>query len=161
MTKTYINQPVGQQELEALVEIGRIEEEAFLARNPHLVEPYRGRLLATALCQGAALQFLRRGYGVNDFDLHYFYAQNPRKPRLSRAVRRISSTVGGFSSVSVDFIRTVVPDTEPAEDPDTIVRQLRRFLNDGATANAAHLAAKAVVALSPKSIFGVTIWPVA
>jgi hypothetical protein len=159
MGKICVNQPVGQRELQALVTIATAEEAAFFDRNPHLVGPYRTRLLAVALCQGAALQYLGRGYGVNDFDLHYFYAQNPSKPRLSRAVRRIWASVGVFANVPVDFIRTVVPDSEPARDPQVIVQQLRRFLDDRRTANAAHLATKAVIGLSPVPLFGATIWP--
>jgi hypothetical protein len=116
-------------------------------------------LLAIALCQGAALQYLGRGYGINDFDLHYFYAQNPSKPRLSRAVGRVFVSVGNFANVPVDFIRSVVPGGEPTSDVDSVVRQLRVFLNQARTANAAHLAEKAVVGLSPSLLFGATIWP--
>ena len=82
MAKQYLNRPVTQAELDALASLAAAEEIAFFRRNPHLVAPYRDRLLAVALCQGAALQLLGRGYGVNDFDVHFFYAQNPAKPRF-------------------------------------------------------------------------------
>ena len=160
MAKTYIHQPVGRPELKALAELGQIEERAFFERNPHLVEPYRQHLLALALCQGAALQFLGRGYGVNDFDLHFFYAQNSAKPRLSRAVGRIWRSVGRFSNAPVDFVRTVVPGAQSTDDVEMVVRQLRRFLEQRRTANATHLATKAVIGLWPDALYGRTIWPV-
>jgi hypothetical protein len=114
--------------------------------------------MAVALCQGAALQFLRRGYGVNDFDVHFFYAQNPEKPRLSRAVKRVIADVGAFQGAPVDFIRTVVPEGVASGARDT-VEQLRNFLRRQPTANARHLAEKAVVGLLPRELFGETIWP--
>lgn len=160
MPKTYIQRPVTQHELEALARIAVAEEEAFFARNRHLVEPYRRRLLAIALCQGAAMQYIGRGYGINDFDIHFFYAQNPSKPRLSRAVGRVVVSVGDFPNVPVDFIRTVVSGSEPTSDVASVVRQLRVFLSEAHTANATHLAEKAVVGLSPSPLFGATIWPV-
>ncbi|MCW5980070.1 MAG: hypothetical protein KIT09_18450 [Bryobacteraceae bacterium] len=68
MSKTYINQAVGRPEREDLAKIAATEEGAFFARNRRLAQPYRDRLLAIALCQGAALQYLGGGHGVNDFD---------------------------------------------------------------------------------------------
>jgi hypothetical protein len=56
--KTYIHEPVGRPELSALAHLAREEERAFFERNPHLLKPYRNRLVAAALCQGAALQYL-------------------------------------------------------------------------------------------------------
>ena len=89
MKKPYLQRPVGRAELKSLVELVHIEEKAFFKRNPHLIKPYRNRLLAVALCQGAALQRIGCGKGVKDFDVHFFYAQNPDKPLLSRTVKRI------------------------------------------------------------------------
>ncbi len=110
MGKHYIQRPVGRAELRSLLELADAEKQAFFDRNPHLARHYRRRLLAIALCQGAANQYIRRGRGVNDFDVHFFYSQNPAKLRLSRTVKRIFATVGTFKKkMPVDFIRTVVP----------------------------------------------------
>jgi hypothetical protein len=158
MTKHYVNLPVTGAELEALSALAVAEEAGFFSRNPHLVAAYRDRLLAVALCQGAALQYLGRGYGVNDFDLHFFYAQNPEKQRLSRAVKRIWATVGSFRNVPVDFIRTVVPN-RAGSDPKSAPEHIQQFLHARSTANAAHLSEKAVVGLLPRELFGATIWP--
>ena len=59
--KIYIQRPVGRAELDALAALARDEERAFFERNPHLIQPYRSRLVAAALCQGAALQYLDIG----------------------------------------------------------------------------------------------------
>lgn len=154
MKKHYIDRPVGNTELQSLVRLASEEERAFFKRNPHLVRPYQKRLLAVALCQGAALQYNGDGYGVNDFDIHFFYLQNPSKPRLSRAVKRIFANVGSFADVPVDFIRTVVPDS----GTKSIVERLSSFLRQQPTANAKYLSRKAVVLILPKPLFGKVIW---
>jgi hypothetical protein len=156
MSKRYIDRAVGARELRALADLAHAEERDFFRRNNHLVSVYRNRLVATALCQGAALQYLGSGYGVNDFDVHYFYSQSPKKPRLSRAVKRVWTGVGRFEHVAVDFIRTVVPSRIPGSDPLGIIRA---FLRDGPTPNARHIAMKAVIGISPPKLFRVVIWP--
>ena len=83
----YIKQPVTLTELEDLAKHAVEEEEAFFKRNPHLVELYRQRLILVALCQGAALQFLDRGYGVKDFDIHFFV----QRIRTSRGCLALSN----------------------------------------------------------------------
>jgi hypothetical protein len=50
-----------------------------------------------------------RGYGVADFDVHFFYRQSPAKPRLSRPVKPLTANVGHFDQAPIDFVRTVVP----------------------------------------------------
>lgn len=158
MGKHYIRHPVGPAELRSLLELADAEERAFFDRNPHLARPYRRRLLAIALCQGAALQYIRRGRGVNDFDVHFFYAQNPAKPRLARAVKRISDvTVGTFKKIPVDFIRTIVPITH-ADLKQSLRERIEAFLREGPTSNAVHLSKKAVVGLFPKTIFAKVLW---
>jgi hypothetical protein len=156
-SKQYIDRAVTNRELESLVLLATVEERDFFDRNPHLSLSYRDRLLAVAFCQGAALQYLGRGSGVGDFDVHFFYAQNPQKPRLSRAIKRKKADVGSFEKIAVDFIRTVVPtstrhDTQPLE-------LLRSFLINPPTDNARHLAQKAVIGFLPRYLFGKVIWP--
>lgn len=128
MTDHYLTRPVTVWELWRLADLACEEEKAFFRRNPHLLEPYRNRLIAIALCQGAALQYIERGYGVKDFDIHFFYSQNPLKPRLSRAVKRIHNSVGNFQEVPVAFIRTVVPNTKIPQMPRDAVQILQSFL---------------------------------
>jgi hypothetical protein len=150
MSKTYLQQPVTALELRDLARLAREEEDAFFARNPQLV--------AAALCQGAALQFVGRGYGVADFDIHFFYRQNPTKPRLSRAVKRLTANVGHFDRAPIDFVRTVVPAWLCALHEAESEGLLRAFLEREPTANAHHLAQKALVGLVPDALFGKVIW---
>jgi hypothetical protein len=158
MPKHYVQRPVGHPELHALTALAKAEEAAFFERNPHLVRPYRDRLIGVALCQGAALQYLRRGYGVNDFDVHFFYSQNPQKPKLTRARKRMHAHVGRFENMPVDFLRTVVPARVRVARTAGRLAYLEAFLEQRPTPNARHLAEKAVVGLMPKGIFGVIIW---
>lgn len=159
VSKRYVNQPVSREELRALAALAREEEQAFFERNTHLSDLYRRRLVAGALCQGAALQYLGVGYGVNDFDIHYFYAQNPKKPLLTRARARRIRDVGSFSEVPVDFLRTVIPGRVIRPRHASPIQLIRAFLNQRPTDNARHLATKAVVGLIPADLFGVVIWP--
>lgn len=160
MAKTYIQRPVGDAELRDLALLAKAEEVAFFHRCPHLVSPYRERLMLAALCQGAALQYLGQGYGVNDFDVHFFYAQNPERPRLSRSGKHISrADVGAFSAVRVDFLRAVVPGAEPGLTATGAVKRIQEYLARPPTRRAGHLAKKAVVGLYPQEVFGFRIWP--
>lgn len=159
MTITYINRPVGVVELRALAELAMAEDADFFARNPHLVAPYRDRLLVAALCQGAALQYLGQGYGVKDFDIHFFYAQNPEKLRLSRPVKRVTADIGAFPSIDVDFVRTVVPRATPGANTADAAHTIQDFLTRAPTRNAWHLKRKAAIGLYPKDAFGLQLWP--
>lgn len=158
MTKSYIHSPVGDTEIESLVPLTRAEEKNFFQRNPHLVQPYRSRLIGACLCQGAAIQYLGRGSGVNDFDIHFFYRQNEAKHRLSRAGKHILTTVGRFHNIRLDFYRTVIPAPLCASVQNP-VEIIRAFLLHPLTDNAWHLAQKAVIGVWPKALLGVVIWP--
>jgi hypothetical protein len=157
-TKHYINRPVGRAELESLRTLAIAEEASFFDRNQHLGEACRDRLIAVALCQGAALQYLGRGYAVNDFDVHFFYSQNPAKLRLSRAVKSIWATVGSFQKVRVDFVRTVVPSRVLAPAQERSAELLHTFLRNPPTDNAMFLQKKAVIGLLPEHLFATVIW---
>ena len=157
MRNRYVKRPVGRRELQSLAALAKSEEDRFFKDNSHLVRPYGGRLIAVALCQGAALHYLGRGRGVKDFDVHFFYSQNPRKPRLSRTVKRIFATVGSFKNFPVDFVRTVVP-SHSIPNGGTTVQKLQSFLHRKPTDNASHLAQKAVIGLMPRRLFGKVVW---
>ncbi|MGA1987670.1 MAG: hypothetical protein ABSG72_15505 [Candidatus Sulfotelmatobacter sp.] len=157
MNDDYINQAVGEKELEALRRLAKEEEIDFFRRNAHLIGVYRDRLIAVALCQGAALQCMGLGRGVKDFDVHFFYLQNPAKPRLSRTVKRISAVIGAFANIQVDFVRTIVP-YDPACEQMSSVEQVRRFLASKRTRNAFHLAKQPAIGLLPDELFNVIIW---
>ena len=114
--------------------------------------------LPLTLCQGAALQYLCIGYGVNDFDIHYFYRQNPEKPKLARSGYKRVYTIGSFEKIRVDFFRTVIPERVWRSAPEEPSELLASFLTNGPTPNAKHLAEEAVVGLYPDALFAVTLW---
>jgi hypothetical protein len=86
--------------------------------------------------------------------------RNPAKKRLSRAVKSVYGQVGNFPpGMRVDFIRTVIPETIAANGPSDAASIIRRFLTTQPTANAWHLAKKAVVGLLPNTLFSQILWP--
>jgi len=52
---------------------------------------YARRVIATALCQGAALHYLhpRARIGINDFDVYTFYAAHPRKRWYAKRIQSV------------------------------------------------------------------------
>jgi hypothetical protein len=98
-------------------------------------------------------------YGVKDFDVHFFYLQNPSKPRLSRSVKRTRSTIGAFADFPVDFIRSVVPGSVEVGGWRGDKHLIQQFLRAQYTANARYLSKGAVVAILPSALFGVVLWP--
>ena len=160
MENSDINQPVTSNELHSLAKLAVAEERAFFTRNLHLVEPYRKRLILVALCQGAALQYLGYGYGVKDFDVHFFYAQNPNKRKWVRTVKREYACVATFPEMPIDFIRTTIPGAQPHTEPEAAIQTVQEFLRSRPTPNACHLSQKAVIGLYPDEVFGEQIWPI-
>ena len=154
----YINKPVTARELRDLAKLAAVEEKAFFVRNPHLSKPYQQRLILVALCQGAALQYIDCGYGVKDFDIHFFYAQNPKKKRLSRATEEIYACIGAFPVLPIHFMRAVMPETQPCLEAEAAIQAVREFLLNKPTTRAYHLSKKAVIGLYPAEMFGIEIW---
>jgi hypothetical protein len=151
--------PIEVEHLKLLARLATEERDAFFVRNSGQVGIHKDRFLAAALCQGAALHYLGRGNGVKDFDIHLFYEQHPERRQMSRKVYSILGNLPGFGPRNVDFIRTVVPQDIAERYSRELVPTLRRFLEDRRTANARHLAEKAVVGLVPDAILGTVIWP--
>lgn len=149
---------IRSKHLKRLAAIADTERQAFFDRNPRQIDRYRDRYLCTALCQGAALHFLGRGDGVKDFDVHFFYRQNPEHPMMARGAKAERAEFNDFGVKEVHFLRTVVP-PEYVEDSEGIVEALHCFLEETPTSNARHLAKKAVIGLHPKSLFERVIWP--
>lgn len=152
------NAEIRPEHLKRLAALADTERDAFFTRNPRQTDRYRDRYLCTALCQGAALHFLGRGDGVKDFDVHFFYHQNPDHPLMARGVKAERAEFNHFGVKEVHFLRTVVP-PEYVEDSEGIVETLQYFLEETPTSNASHLAQKAVIGLHPKSLFERVIWP--
>jgi hypothetical protein len=61
--------------------------------------------------------------------------------------------------MQIDFIRTVIPDATVSSRPKAVIKTVQGFLRKPPTANAWHLAQKAVVGLSPNDLYAFQVWP--
>jgi len=100
-------------------ELAADAEAELFARNPAGSGRYAGRLLARALCEGAALHYVDMHNGVKDFDVWSFYAQHndwPFPPRW-RGTRDFGPSKFGrypgdparYSGRRVDLLRRSLP----------------------------------------------------
>jgi|KBSSwiStaDraftv2_1062776.scaffolds.fasta_scaffold2292433_1 hypothetical protein len=121
------------------------------------------RVLLVALCRGAALHYLDGRNGVKDLDVWAFYARHPDGDFPARW--RVMADFGpselgrhpddaGYRGRHVDLIGRSIDATSDAEP----VRAVRRYLRMAGTTSARALAAKAVVALDPPGLLGITVW---
>jgi hypothetical protein len=153
---------IGTADLLRLAELAADAEAELFARNPAC----SGRLLARALCQGAALHYADKHNGVKDFDVWSFYAQHddwPFPPRW-RGGRDFGPSKFGrypgdparYSGRRVDLLGRSLP-TAPGTDPADAIR---RYLAAAQTRSARELAAKAVVLIDPTDRAGEVVWPI-
>lgn len=125
---------------------------------------YADRLIAVALCQGAACHYVNGTNGVKDFDIWTFYADKPGRPVNAR--RKVSRDFGrskfgthpsdtNYLGRRVDlFMRAIKCDANA--DP---VIAIRDYLTVCKTKSAAYLSEKAVVLLEPLQQLGEVVWP--
>ena len=71
----------------------------FIVRNPHHAG-LRARVLAVALCQGAALHYVDGKNGVKDFDVWTFFANDGASPAYPVRRRGEGSFEGSRSRIS-------------------------------------------------------------
>ncbi len=152
-------------DLKDLQEIALREREAFFKRNPKYKDAYYDSLLMIALCQGAAKHYVDETNGIKDFDIWFFYRQDPEltypylanKPadsKLPKFGAHPECFKKGYKGRKVDLLGRSLSSTK--EDPKEIVIE---YLEKRKTQTAKHLATKAVVALWPEEILGEVIWP--
>jgi len=126
---------------------------------------YADRVIAVALCQGAALHYVDGGNKIKDFDVWTFYAVHPVGPFPPRwrttadfgpsPLGRWPGDPDSFTGRRVDLIGRSL--SEPVGvDP---LEALRRYLSSGGSASARALAAKAVVLIDPPRLRGTAAWP--
>ncbi len=81
-------EPIGWSDFERLLALARRDREEFFRRYPDW-DLYRDRILGTALCQGAALHYIRPEVGINDFDVYTFYAAHPHRRWYAKRRRAV------------------------------------------------------------------------
>jgi hypothetical protein len=159
-------QPLTRMDLARLREIAAADRANRFARKPRW-SGYAGRVIAVALCQGAALHYLDPQNGVKDFDVWTFYSEDARIgpfPARWRTVADFGQSRFGVETADmrrswlgrrVDLIGRSL-DAPLGAEPRGV---LREYLEQVATASARALAAKAVVLLEPSELLGRIVWP--
>jgi hypothetical protein len=154
---------IAREDLERLAQIAAEDLSDFFSRHPDWAAQYQDRVLATALCQGAALHYLRGEAGINDFDVYTFFAQHPARSWYAKRNKTADFGEPKFGT-SVDqphFVGRRVDllgrslDVRTGSEPAEAIRD---WLRSG-KGSAAHLARKAVVLLSPAERMGEVVWP--
>src|SRR4051812_10472586 len=81
--------PITVRDLERLLLLARRDRDEFFTTRPDWASLYTDRVLGTALCQGAALHYVRGDIGINDFDVYTFYASHPDRPWYGRRIKSV------------------------------------------------------------------------
>lgn len=161
---TRSSKEIARQDLERLAQIAEVDLAGYFERNPNR-HPLKRKVIAVALCQGAALHYVDATNGVKDFDVYTFFARD-RVATYPPRVRRIAdfgSPRFGTSADRPDFTGRQVDlmgrslDVDPGCAPR---EALRAYLSEGRSATARFLAQKAIVLLRPHRSLGVVVWAV-
>jgi hypothetical protein len=154
---------ITRRDLERLARIAEEDLEGYFRRNPGR-RALKRRVIAVALCQGAALHYMNGSNGVKDFDVYTFFAGRGVRPYPAR-VRRVadfgSARFGqspdrpDFAGRRVDLLGRSLPERVGA----TARVAIRSYLRNRRSATARFLARKAVVLLRPRRHLGVILWP--
>jgi hypothetical protein len=146
-----------------VADIAKMDREAFFLRNARYAE-LRNRVLAVALCQGAALHYVDGVNGIKDIDVWTFYVSDggveypPRRPvaNYDFGNPKFGKTrdFEHFRGRKVDCLGRSIP----AQDKSNPVAALRSYLASAYTDSAARLAQKAVVLIEPREHLGTIIW---
>jgi hypothetical protein len=154
---------IERSDLRRLARIAADDRRQFFAAHPDWRRLYEGRVVAVALCQGAANHYVDARTGVNDLDVYTFYAVNPARhwyakrnkhrdfgdPKFGQSIDRPD-----FVGRRVDLLGRDIP-YRPGEDP---VEAVQRWLALGLTKSARLLARKAVVVIEPANRCGDVAW---
>jgi hypothetical protein len=156
--------PLTKDDLQRLGKIAADDRDSLFRRKPELGRLYSGRLLAVALCQGAALHYLDGKNGVKDLDVWSFYRATPERPYpyRRRSVADFGDPKFGRSPNNQQFVGRSVDllgrSLEAQDDSDPI-SLLREYLQSRKNESARMLALKAVILIEPDNLLGTVVWP--
>jgi hypothetical protein len=157
---------ITQRDLARLSELAAADRADRFTRRPRW-RVYESRIIAVALCQGAALHYVNGANGIKDFDVWTFYADHAEGPfpyrwttradfGPSRFGRRDSEPYKEtYDGRRVDFIGRSLPEPEGVD----AVAALTRYLSQPQTGSARCLAEKAIVVIDPRELRGQVLWP--
>jgi hypothetical protein len=156
---------IAKADLRRLAGIAAEDREQFFGSHPDWGELYADRLIATALCQGAALHYVTGQVGIQDFDVYSFYRAHPARRWYGKRNKHRDYGLPKFgkSPDRPDYVGRRVDllgrglETRLGEDPALAIQ---RWLATSGTRSARLLAQKAVVLLFPSDRLGQVIWPV-
>ena len=149
-------------DLRRLASIARKDQVEFFDSYPKWATLYSGREICIALCQGAALHYVDRSTGINDFDVYVFYRRHPYKNLYPKRIKfyDFGDAKFGKSQDKPNFIGRrvdcLVRSIDAIENEDAEI-SIQRYLIGSKTETARLLAAKAVILLEPNC--GKVIWP--
>src|SRR5437879_1734019 len=144
---------ISRDDLQRLLDLAIADRTSFFRRHPNWARLYAARVVAVALCQGAAVHFCLGQGGINDFDVYTFYAEHPQRRWYAKrhAIADFgdpkfgqSSTHPHFSGRRVDLLSRSL---HMAPDADA-VSAIHAYLRSKRTLTARLLAQKAVVLLA-------------
>ena len=163
LRRSYV--PIIRADLVRLLKLARDDREAFFAKHQDWASLYEGRLLGTALCQGAAMHYMNPSVGINDFDVYTFYAAHPGRPWYAKRIKSVDYGDAKFGQSEISNLRYIgrrvdllsrALDVAPGAD---IIDSITTYLRSGRTETSRHLAKKAVVLLEPTDRLGGIVWP--
>lgn len=125
---------------------------------------YRKRVVATALCDDAALHFLNGSSGFTEFHVWTFYAEHAEAPYPPHRVshrdfgRSRFGRDNGQQAYQGRRVRLTGRSLQcrPDDDPIDVLQQ---YLRRGDTPSARELRQKALVLLEPERCLGYVVWP--
>ena len=163
MTKAYVKnrsyEILTEDDLAVLRDLSCEQRELFFSRNPHLKRAFKDRLIAIALCQGAAQHFVDRSTGVKNFDIWWFYPEHPTARYPHRARKEVYCSLPRFGTWRVDLMGRAIDSRIIRHYSGDPIACIREYLRQGRTETARLLARKAVVGLHPCTIYDKIIWP--
>jgi hypothetical protein len=154
---------ITQDDLRRLASIAHEDRESFFADHQDWASLYQNRLLAVALCQGAAAHFVEGQRGINDFDVYTFYAAHPSRPWYAKRNKpwdygdpKFGRTVDRPEYIGrrVDLLGRGIH-YRHEEDPAAAIR---RWLRTDGGKSAQLIAQRPVVLLWPEERLGEVIW---
>ncbi len=149
-------------DLAKLLIFARTDIDSFFKRNPKYIDAYRNRETLVALGQGAALHYINKKNGVNDFDVWFFCPrlERPLPYRRRGIVDFCESKFGvhpkdiGFKGRRIDVLMRAGYHFNHGSPEQCLVK----YLELSTTTTAKMLSKKAMIGLWPKGLLGKVLW---
>ncbi len=133
-----------------------VELPRFLSMKEEKYSVYRDKLIAIALCQGAALHFIDKKNGVKDIDVWFFFEEDEKVkiPHRNNMLKSYCIECPNFGVKRIDCLKKMISLTiigmAGSKDP---LQVLRTYLKHAGTQTAYFLSQKPCIILYPNSYF--------